>query len=243
MPLYVVRWPNLSAALVRAEDPRELIDILDEISDPDGCTWAEYDGPLFLDFELAATVRVDADGSDPARPLAPEQLRIENVDALVSRVQAPVTITPCAETGDAMIEAICRFAFPATAAIYWGDTDEIDHNDLERALQEDAMRMVEYTWRRSHLYRSSDPDAQLAIIMRTSPEWIKLQRAAALEGNEGEEWDEGEELESKSPNDITEMLDIARATWLESRDASTVRQILLDTMQLLDEVSADGPKV
>ena len=241
MPLYVVRWPNLSAALVRAEDQRELINILDEISDPNGCTWAEYDGPLFLDFELAATLKVDVDGFDPARPLVPEQLRLENIDALASQVQGPVTITPCAETGEAMIKEICRFAFPATAAIYWGDKNEIDRNELERALQEDAMRMVEYTWRRSHLYRSSDPDAQLAIVMGTSPEWIKLQRAAALEGNEDAEWDDGAELESKSPNNIAEMLDVARATWLESRDASTVRQILLDTMQLLDEVSADEP--
>lgn len=241
MPLYVVRWPNLSAALVRAEDENELLDILDEISNPDGCIWAEYDGPLFLDFELAAKLKVDADNSDPARPIAPEQLRIEGIDALASRVQEPVAITACAETGEAMIEAICRFAFPATAAVYWDDADEIERSALERALQEDAMRMVEATWRRSHLYRSSDPDARLAIIMNTSPEWIRLQRAA-LERDEGDGWDEEEdELESHAPNEIAEILDIARTTWLESRDALTVRKMLLETLQLLEVGSVDEP--
>lgn len=243
MPLYVVRWPNLSAALVRAEDEKELLDILDEISNPDGCIWAEYDGPLFLDFELAAKLKVDADNFDPGRPIGPEQLRIEGIDALASRVQEPVAITACAETGEAMIEAICRFAFPATAAVYWDDADEIERSALERALQEDAMRMVEATWRRSHLYRSSDPDARLAIIMNTSPEWIRLQRAA-LERDEGGGWNEGEEedeLESNAPNEIAEILDIARTTWLESRDALTVRKMLLETLQLLEVGSVDEP--
>jgi hypothetical protein len=238
MPLYVVRWPNLSAALVRAEDQRELLDILDEIGNPDGCSWAEYDGPLFLDFQLAANVQIEAADSDPARPLDPEQLRIEGVDEIACRAQELVTITPCEETGDAMVETICRFAFPATAAIYWGDEYEIDRSKLERALQEDAMRLVEYTWRRSHLYRSSDPDARLAIAMDASPEWLKNQRAAESE-DDGE--DDPSQRESSFPDDIAEILDMARGIWLANQDALTVRKILLDTIQLLEEVSADEP--
>lgn len=237
MPLYVVRWPNLSAALVRAEDKSELLDVLDEIGNPDACTWAEYDGPLFLDFELAAKLKIDEAGSDPSLPLTPEQLRIEGVDKIASRAQEFVTITPCEETGEAMVEAICRFAFPATAAIYWGDAEDIDHGELELALREDAMRMVEYTWRRSHLYRSSDPDARLALAMDASLEWIK-QRPPMTASEHDEDNDDGE-LEDSSPDHIAEMLDMARATWLENRDAPTVRQILLKIIQFLEAGSAD----
>ena len=46
MPVYLVRWPDLSAALVKAGSEDELIGILDEVGNPDGCTWSIYRGPL-----------------------------------------------------------------------------------------------------------------------------------------------------------------------------------------------------
>ena len=99
MPLYVVRWPNLSAALVRAEDEDELIDILDEEADPEGCRWQEYFGPLFLDFELGAKIEVDdPEGrrkqSEDYRPLDPEAISI-GVETISARDNPLMTITPC----------------------------------------------------------------------------------------------------------------------------------------------------
>ena len=38
MPIYLVRWPDLSAALVKAGSEEELLDTLDQVANPKGCT-------------------------------------------------------------------------------------------------------------------------------------------------------------------------------------------------------------
>ena len=55
MPIYLVRWPDLSAALVKASSEDELVEILDEVANPDGSTWSVYRGPLFLEFSCGST--------------------------------------------------------------------------------------------------------------------------------------------------------------------------------------------
>ena len=40
MPLYLVRWPDLSASLVSAENDEHLLDILDQVDNPEGCEWS-----------------------------------------------------------------------------------------------------------------------------------------------------------------------------------------------------------
>ena len=50
MPLYLVRWANVSAAIVHAEDEDELGMILDELGDPGAAMWEEYEGPLWIEF-------------------------------------------------------------------------------------------------------------------------------------------------------------------------------------------------
>ena len=50
MPLYLVRWPNISASIVHAEDEDELCMILDELGDPGAAMWEEYEGPLWVEF-------------------------------------------------------------------------------------------------------------------------------------------------------------------------------------------------
>ena len=52
MPIYIVRWPDLSASLVQAEGEEHLLDILDQVGNADDCEWSIYDGPLFIDFRL-----------------------------------------------------------------------------------------------------------------------------------------------------------------------------------------------
>ena len=58
MPIYLVRWPDLSAALVKASSEDELVEILEEVANPDGCTWSVYLGPLFLEFGVVATPHI-----------------------------------------------------------------------------------------------------------------------------------------------------------------------------------------
>lgn len=42
MPLYIVRWPNLSASLIQADDEDHLQELFDEIGDPGAAIWEEY---------------------------------------------------------------------------------------------------------------------------------------------------------------------------------------------------------
>lgn len=51
VPLYIVRWANLSASLVRAHDEDHLQQLLDEIGDPGVAIWEEYEGPVWIEFE------------------------------------------------------------------------------------------------------------------------------------------------------------------------------------------------
>jgi len=57
MPLYLVRWAGLHASLVSARDERDLLDVLDQVDDPGGCTYHVYRGPVWVDFELPFEVR------------------------------------------------------------------------------------------------------------------------------------------------------------------------------------------
>ena len=72
MPLYLVRWPNLSAALVQASNKTELLDTLDQLSNTEGVKIQVYRGPLFLDFELPVRIVTNRKPEDWQRPLATE---------------------------------------------------------------------------------------------------------------------------------------------------------------------------
>src|SRR4051812_25989076 len=52
MPLYLVRWPSLTATLIRAGSEAELMDVIDEVGTPGVCTWNVYRGPLMIDFTV-----------------------------------------------------------------------------------------------------------------------------------------------------------------------------------------------
>ncbi|NJL71764.1 MAG: hypothetical protein HC888_09150 [Candidatus Competibacteraceae bacterium] len=51
MPIYIVRWPNRSASIVRAADEEHFAHLLDDVGDPGSAIWEEYDGPLWVDLE------------------------------------------------------------------------------------------------------------------------------------------------------------------------------------------------
>lgn len=239
MPLYVVRWPDLRAALVRAANADELLEILDQVADPQGCTWTEYDGPLFLAFELAARVEIEPGASGAPRPLDPERLRIVGTDALASRQVAPMTVSPAGDSGDEMLEAVARFAFPATAAAYWDHEHDPDREEIEQALRVDALRLVELTWRRCHEQR----DPQRAIDVHATMRWIKTQcarMAVARNANESAGHvlgvdGPGQQAPANGRKQLMASLDQARVAWLEKRPLDMVRKLLLQTLLLLEE--------
>jgi len=91
MPIYLVKWDNdeNERALVRARDPKELADILDEVGDPSGAYWVVYNGPLWIDFTTQ-----EAEGSEED-----EEPRLTTGKMWVNRN---------ADTADEMDEAISR---------------------------------------------------------------------------------------------------------------------------------------
>jgi hypothetical protein len=77
MPIFLVRWPGLSAALVKAGSEDDLVEILDEVANPEGCTWSVYRGPLFLESELP--VRIQVKKRKEGVPLRAEDVVVEDV--------------------------------------------------------------------------------------------------------------------------------------------------------------------
>lgn len=176
MPLYLVRWPGMLCSLIRAHDRPEVLDILDELGNAEGALITKYGGPVILNFELpsenAVTVRPEA-LANHERPLAPGDITVGDVDNIAERQLLRADI-PGTGTGYQMHEAILRIAFPALARVIEdSDHDVIDKDAIRAALLKDAMVMIEASWRQTSTRRSSDPAAKLAVMMGTSPEWVR----------------------------------------------------------------------
>ena len=183
MPLYLARWPDLSCALVKAHSRAELLDILDELDNPEGVEIQPYDGPLFLDFTLATDrplpVR-DGVSRKAGEPLSERDIEIGDVRDLAAGAFPEVQI-PETETGIAMYEALLEGAFPHLyrALVTDRDIDE-ETADVERvkaATREEAMVLVRASWRLAAIARSDDPVAIIAAQLGTSIENVRdLQR-------------------------------------------------------------------
>jgi len=92
MALYLVRWPDLSCTLVTAHDENHLVYVLDEVGNAEGCRWTEYDGPVFIDFQLP--VRTTIDWPEQAgMPLPPDAVQVEELDLLAQREGIPVELS------------------------------------------------------------------------------------------------------------------------------------------------------
>lgn len=170
MPLYVVRWPDLSAALVSAANDDDLTDILDEVGDPTGCMWTRYRGPVFVEFRLNAELNVEHDGS--SRPLQRSDLQIGNVSALCQRETLTAAI-PDADTASDMKEAITRFAFPSLHAVLEASEEEAEEAAVRAAVDKDIDLLLQASWQQQQTKRRRDEVSQLAAAMGTSPRVIE----------------------------------------------------------------------
>lgn len=155
MPLYLVRWPDLCASLVRARNEEELVRRLDEVDDPGGCKWKEYRGPVWVDFNLPVTV--DRREREDNRPVT-----VDDFDVSLGEVaQEPWrldVIVPAADTGTAMGDSIRGFAFPALQkTIESAGLDTIDTEKLQKAVREDLRPWIEYDWRQAQLQSATIP--------------------------------------------------------------------------------------
>ena len=116
MPLYLVRWPNLTASLIRASTESELLQIIDEEDDPSRCTWREYRGSVWIDFNLKAKVSID--GRVPGR-LRADEVTISRSLPTAGRVSS--LVWSVSDTSWAMEEDVIRQAFPTIAEVVYGE--------------------------------------------------------------------------------------------------------------------------
>jgi hypothetical protein len=185
VPLYLVRWPDLSGAFVNARNEDDLLDILDEISNPEGCTWRVYRGPLHLEFRLNADVEDTRDESRIDRPVEPADLRIGSVGRICAG--DPLTFEiPDSDTGCEMIDAILGAAFPALQDVRKkAEGDDLSKEAVIAALRKELDVLVQASWREQQTKRRPDTESRIAAEMGTSPRLVAhwRQRASAAEGH------------------------------------------------------------
>ena len=173
MPIYLVRWPDLSASLVRARHEADLIDILDQVGNPDGCEWSDYEGPLFIDFRLPAAWRVEEER--PGEPVTPGQVVIGDVGRMATEpILETLELSLAGNGGHDTGMEILRAAFPLISAAIekLRDSDEelasegvVPEAELRDALHGELVRRLQWSWRHAQLCKKTDELSALARQM------------------------------------------------------------------------------
>jgi hypothetical protein len=109
MPLYLVRWPNLSACIVRARNNDDLDEILDELADPYDCERQVYNGPLWIEFELPVKMELTRDDD---KPLQRDQIGLQGIDDFLKNSGGLKMVMPGTDTGGEMERAVFQRCFP-----------------------------------------------------------------------------------------------------------------------------------
>ncbi len=204
MPIYLVRWPDLSASLVRAGSEEALLLILDQVANPEGCEWSVYEGPLFIDFRLP--VEWSVRDAPTEEPVAPEQLVIDDVSRMATESvfeTMEVSLAGGDEGFDTGAEII-RLAFPEIHAAV-EDLDKADEAierdsvlpeaDLRKVLHLELARFLRSSWRRAQLQKKDDPISYVAREMDLPVTLVRkfAEIASKRKAGDGDEPDPSEE--------------------------------------------------
>ena len=140
MPIYLVRWPDLSASLVQADAEDHLLDILDQVGNPDDCEWNIYEGPLFIDFRLPMEWSIQDDRR--GTPVSPQQVVLSDLGRIANGnvVEALQVFLADADDGYETGEEVLRLAFPTLHAAMEKSYETGDSIDAEGALPEAEVR-------------------------------------------------------------------------------------------------------
>jgi len=194
MPIYLVRWPDLSASFVQAEGEAHLLDILDQVGNPDDCEWSIYNGPLFIDLRLP--VEWSVQGDRQRTPVAPEQVVLGDVGRLSSgnAVEAIELSFAGADDGYETGAEVLRLAFPKLYELIdrcseaGSDLDgeaALPEAELREALHAELGRFLRGTWRRAKLEKKSDAISRLAREMDLSIELARTYEEIARRQQSG----------------------------------------------------------
>lgn len=179
MPLYLVRWPGMSASLVSARDEDDLLDTLDQVADSEGASWSVYRGPVWVDFDVPTAYRIDE--KEPDEPLRPDEIVVEDVQKV--EMGSFELSTPGCDHASEMLECIAKLAFPRLHRVLYAREEEPTEAEVKEAVHEELQRLVNADWRRSARGKRSDLIGQIAEQMRAPVRQIEniLRRAGQLE--------------------------------------------------------------
>jgi hypothetical protein len=172
MPIYLVRWPGLAAALVSAANEDELLTTLDETENPEGCTWSVYRGPINIEFTLNAEIEIDEAEGLRGRPLEPGQVRVGDVSRICRRELLTAGIAPDADISDEMVNTIMRKAFPELHAVVETAGEELPEEQVRAALGAELELLVKASWQTEQTKRRPDQASKVAAAMGTAPRLV-----------------------------------------------------------------------
>lgn len=144
VPIYLVRWPDLSVSVIRAEDEEHLQELLDHVTEPSLAIWVEYDGPLWFEFE--PNFRRKRNGG-------------AKINAMFRNEPAPTTVwktgKPEFDVTNEMFEAILDRLFPhLRVAVEQIDPEEIDDSAVESVI---AAALEKEQWHEDSLDQRDGP--------------------------------------------------------------------------------------
>lgn len=181
MPIYLVRWQNLSAAFVSARDEEDLLDRLDELADTEGATWSVYRGPLWIEFDVP--IEFEMKRRPEGQPPTLQDITITDI----SKFEPPGLEVSVAgtDTGSEMLLEVYRRAFPHLHKLFEEsglDEDPDSEGAVKTAALEDLKPLVEASWRIANRGRRTDEIGRLATFMRAPVRWVEasLRRAGQL---------------------------------------------------------------
>jgi hypothetical protein len=179
MPLYLVRWPEMTASLVSARDEDDLLDTLDQVADSEGASWTVYRGPVWIDFEVPAKYRIDEKA--PGEPLRPDEIVVEDVEK-VEMGTFELSSPGCDHTSD-MHERITKRAFPTLYRALYGRGEGPTEDELKEAVHDELQQLVSADWRQAAREKRTDLIGQIAQQMRAPVRQIEniLRRSGDLE--------------------------------------------------------------
>ena len=224
MPIYLVRWPDLSASLVRARDEADPTDTLDQVGNADGCKWFVYEGPLFIDFRLPAAWCVDAER--PGEPVMPGQVVVGDVGRMATEsVVDAMELSLAGEDGHETGMQILRTAFPLVSAAIdkLQDSDEglasegvVPEAELRDALHGELVRRLQWSWRQAQLSKKTDVLSALArqmdLPVALARRYTEQARGRRATGGEGEPTSGADERAARHPRSAAPAADVERTT-------------------------------
>lgn len=171
VPIYIVRWANRSASIVRARDEDHLRLLLDEVGDPGAALWEEYFGPLWV--ELQPKYREVEPGKF--------ELVADHFDAHTQESDVLELGIAAGDTSSMMMRSIVAHLFPNLYTTLRALADAKLPNEQARARIVDALereRWFEHALGERH--RPSDP-AELALYVRVLEGELTVKRDLAGE--------------------------------------------------------------